>query len=638
MSTSDDLTQAIHALNAFTDRPGSKKRLGRIRASIERLVLCDLNAVKELSQATGNLLGQLSIETVKYDDGIEALLNRVRKKFEEAHRSLKHESASISAGLDELLGEIDLEASGGFDVLNADTPKFEVGDTEEQPEPDLLSTTDSFKTDSTTAQVFATVTPLQKSMYRKLDSFVRAVMDQIGHDHNTQNHNDPESLDLLADLENQADALKVMHRELQVTERNLHELESRRSGVDAATIANLLSRRSSIPQIETHDEKGVLNKTVAVELCGIINNGLDRLKRRYQADSLSLHLYMNESEFVIEIAMAAEEFQIEKIRELAIERDLIKANTLLDDHQLVQFAWLLWDADHHDNSVLKPMIEKSCAVDVSMSEDQTLTFKVRLDANSCILPVITFLFEGDVYALFENDVVGSVSIFDSHVDLQLGTVDLDHREYPILNGESKERGEDILLLDDQSPAAIIVTSVAKPQDVLVRSSSNEFALPFGFNLIMNGLIYPVISARDLIHRVLDTQPEASYDFGTQLIQIVEFDTTALADIARRLKAQGYEIVSTSGVREHIASFQERHPALILIHETAIHNGSLNRLFNACDLRNTHVVSVETLPLSEQRVSTEVKSHRLVNANEDLMQVIDQLLSSIPDTEKSQAVN
>ena len=636
------LSVTIDLLKAFTRDPTSAKLNRKLRQRFQVLADSEIVVMRELSQATRNMLDQLRQATIDYDADVELVLKDVRSALKDLNRQIDKGAEAVVDGLDDILGRIDLVASGGYDFDDDVDREIKSAKEIEQPFPREYSPeSDSGEQHPATygtlnaPSLLDMVLPLQKSVQRKIDSIVRLLTGQTG---SVSDQNVPDGFqthELMASVETRLDNLKKLQQELWDREREISLRARGRTGVDHKVILDRLHEFFPSSHVKKDLEDRLLTEA-AIRLCNVAEPMFRDLANRFASDKLACLFYDWDSQYTLEIKLKSEEIDLETLRKITQDNNVLSSSSILNDRDLVQFFGVYCETDTEFGENIARGISSTCSVEVNFDEIDTWTLTLQIYEDCCTRRVIPFEFCGDSYALYDDGNIDVISIGDRRVDLLWGEVKTTDCEYPILNRGSADEGNDVLLIRYPSPAAVVVTKVQRPQAVSWPPSANEFARPYGFANGLKDSNHLVLSPDDLVRYVKEADATQPTFQNNHRIQIIGSNDGESASLALQLESMGFDAICTATAPETFEYLQERHPWLVVIFATDENSNTVVRIVEGWDFRDTHLVVLGEQVEAAEFEMAESKTRHYVSSNMELAKIVDSLSRDQSDPAESQS--
>jgi chemosensory pili system protein ChpA (sensor histidine kinase/response regulator) len=361
---------------------------------------------------------------------------------------------------------------------------------------------------------------------------------------------------------------------------------------------------------EIEFERTVLNRVVAPlehMLRNAIDHGIEDAKTRQQAGKASIakiaiDLSKEGAELIIKLSDDGAGLNLLKIRKKAEERGLINPDTVINDHDLMQFV-----LEHGFSTAAKLTTTsgRGVGMDVAISEIKQLggslrihskasegtTFEIRLPLSLTITQALLVQVGEETMAIPMNHVEAVMRLPRADV---IGTVD-DERHYQYMDNSyrifnlGKLLGLGDIVLDGlpliptllvriaDRRVALLVDGIKGSKEIVVKSVGSQIDVIrwiAGATILGDGRVVLILDMPTLTrvdtptsHYVSPTKSEIEMveeETSTKTIMIVDDSITVRKVTARFLKRQGMDVLTAKDGIDAIAQLQERVPDLMLL--------------------------------------------------------------------------
>lgn len=636
------LSVTIDLLQEFERDPSSEQIQRNLCQQLENLAETEVVSLRELAQAAANLVEQIGQGTVEVEDDVVLLIKEAGSTLKDFYSQIGNVHSPRPDELDEILGRIDLAASGGYDFSDEESSIADGSrDTQNAirqpwaPKTDDVDIGDSGAS-GVSALLVSKIVPLQKTISRRIQSMLGMFSSRDGNLSGAGMVQGSGWRGFVDAMEVQFEQLKKLQQELEVNEGELHLRAQLEGGVDRQRLIEELSRFVPASKVQLDHEGDFLNNT-ALYLCETINPPLRELSSCLTTEELELRFFEKDQEYIVALTVSgtSEEPILDTIRKHATEREVLEPTSVLDDKDLLQFAGLYFDSSTEEPENLRRLIASPCAVEVTSPEEKTWSVTFRISKDCFAQSVVVFDYQGEHYGLYRDEFFDFVSIGDPRVDSSWGEVKMAQGSFPIVNQEGSSGERNVVLLNDPSHVGVVVGKLHRPASIMNRPSANEFARPYGFTTTVNGSNVLVLAPDDLLHLIREEPVEVSDRSTSERIQVLGDSHGVGTSFASRLKEIGFDAICTHTVSETIASFQELRPALLAITSMDESKSVVKQLVAVHTTANTHLVlwGVQDEPATPE--GAEWKTCNWVDNESAAIELADKLLVTGTDESEVQ---
>jgi len=358
---------------------------------------------------------------------------------------------------------------------------------------------------------------------------------------------------------------------------------------------------------EIEFERTVLNRVVAPlehMLRNAIDHGIEDAKTRQQAEKASIakitiDLSKEGAELIIKLSDDGAGLNLLKIRKKAEERGLIKPETVINDHELMQFV-----LEHGFSTAAKLTTTsgRGVGMDVAISEIKQLggslrihskategtTFEIRLPLSLTITQALLVQIGEETMAIPMNHVEAVMRLPRAEV---IDTDDERHYQYMDNSYRIFNLGKLLGLSDivlDGLPliptllvrtadrrVALLVDGIKGSKEIVVKSVGPQIDVIrwiAGATILGDGRVVLILDMPTLTRVDTSTSHYVSppvidrveEEISTKTIMIVDDSITVRKVTARFLKRQGMDVLTAKDGIDAIAQLQERVPDLMLL--------------------------------------------------------------------------
>lgn len=512
------------------------------RESLDRL--CDSLEMgsKSNEDPTFELFGALTNYVYQLRDGAIHVTPDTTSLFRKA-QSLLDEDSSSRRGIsfdDEvanLLERIDLEASGGFDALEAgEVPGFD------KP---TGSESTSLRIHNTLHRLRASLEAIENST---AENYSGAPITRMVSKHRSL-------LDSLIPPPHANHALPL------TTLEELPSLQLTFSGVELDV-----------------DEEGVVHPTYIP----LLSSFLTQLANDLSIDKIrDTQVTREHDELEIQLTFHTSNTQVSALRTRAIEQGFLHADALLDEEVAIDHLLLSETARAHEpliqSSDLFMQLQSLCAKVVVKATDETACVTTTLPANVNLEDVTVFKLNGEKYALLTESVAEIIysTSTDNNENRPSRTNDFESYRVSRLSNSNGNNGACLLTNNNGNQIALFI-------DQLEPSGQLPILEPLGANTYVGGAVclldrrLVVLLSHDDLDDAETTMPISRESPRFRLLML------GTLSIASRLNRHVWKLSPSEGELDATAKFQEQHPHAILVeqHDLATYRNLLahvNRL-------------------------------------------------------------
>ena len=365
-------------------------------------------------------------------------------------------------------------------------------------------------------------------------------------------------------------------------------------------------------------DRSVLDRMVAPlehMIRNAVDHGIETEQQRTEAGkpaagSIAITTYRQGGDIVIHLADDGRGLDVQRIRQIALERDLISEDAALSDHEIAQF---IFHPGFSTSDSVSQISGRGVGMDVVNSEVRqcggsveietsagqgtqfTIVLPFTLSVNRALMINVT----GDHYALSLNSIDGVHFMSSSAIDTALqngGTISYAGTQYELcylgtlLNPEVTRRSDNldvdtalVLFHSDNRRFAVQVDEIIGTKEIVVKTLGPQFSgVPGlgGATILSDGQVVVIIDLNELARVAIADlprvggdkkviEPSQSSDSGVSIdispcVLVVDDSVTVRKVTSRILRRQGYRVLTAKDGIEALKSMQEEIPAVILL--------------------------------------------------------------------------
>jgi len=360
-------------------------------------------------------------------------------------------------------------------------------------------------------------------------------------------------------------------------------------------------------------DRSVLDRMVAPlehMIRNAVDHGIETEQQRKEAGkpetgSIAITTYRQGGDIVIHLADDGRGLDVERIRQIALEKELISEDAALSEHEIAQF---IFHPGFSTSDAVSQISGRGVGMDVVNSEVRqcggsvdietsagrgtqfTIVLPFTLSVNRALMINVT----GDHYALSLNSIDGVHFMSSSAVEEAMqsgGNISYAGSQYELcylgtlLNPEIKRRSDNldadaalVLFHSDNRRFAVQVDEIVGTKEIVVKTLGPQFSgVPGlgGATILSDGQVVVIIDLNELarvafadVPRINQadkspTQTMTSIDLSPSIL-VVDDSVTVRKVTSRILRRQGYRVLTAKDGIEALKSMQEEIPAVILL--------------------------------------------------------------------------
>ena len=366
-------------------------------------------------------------------------------------------------------------------------------------------------------------------------------------------------------------------------------------------------------------DRSVLDRMVAPlehMIRNAVDHGIESEQQRKAAGksetgSIVITTYRQGGDIVIHLADDGRGLDVERIRQIALEKELISEDAALSEHEIAQF---IFHPGFSTSDAVSQISGRGVGMDVVNSEVRqcggsvdietsagrgtqfTIVLPFTLSVNRALMINVT----GDHYALSLNSIDGVHFMSPSAVETAMqdgGVISYAGSQYELcylgtlLNPEISRRADNfdvdaalVLFHSDNRRFAVQVDEIVGTKEIVVKTLGPQFSgVPGlgGATILSDGQVVVIIDLNELARvafadlprvgqagtQALDSDslinPAMSIDLSPCIL-VVDDSVTVRKVTSRILRRQGYRVLTAKDGIEALKSMQEEIPAVILL--------------------------------------------------------------------------
>ncbi len=366
-------------------------------------------------------------------------------------------------------------------------------------------------------------------------------------------------------------------------------------------------------------DRSVLDRMVAPlehMIRNAVDHGIESEQQRKEAGkpatgSIAITTYRQGGDIVIHLADDGRGLDVERIRQIALEKELISADAALSEHEIAQF---IFHPGFSTSDSVSQISGRGVGMDVVNSEVRqcggsveietsagqgtqfTIVLPFTLSVNRALMINVT----GDHYALSLNSIDGVHFMSSSAIDSALqsgGVISYAGSQYELcylgtlLNPEVTRRSDNldvdtalVLFHSDNRRFAVQVDEIVGTKEIVVKTLGPQFSgVPGlgGATILSDGQVVVIIDLNELARVAIVDLPRvtqggksaaelnpssnsgASIDIAPCVL-VVDDSVTVRKVTSRILRRQGYRVLTAKDGVEALKSMQDEIPAVILL--------------------------------------------------------------------------
>jgi chemosensory pili system protein ChpA (sensor histidine kinase/response regulator) len=365
-------------------------------------------------------------------------------------------------------------------------------------------------------------------------------------------------------------------------------------------------------------DRSVLDRMVAPlehMIRNAVDHGIESEQQRKEAGkpetgSIAITTYRQGGDIVIHLADDGRGLDVERIRQIALEKELISEDAALSEHEIAQF---IFHPGFSTSDAVSQISGRGVGMDVVNSEVRqcggsvdietsagrgtqfTIVLPFTLSVNRALMINVT----GDHYALSLNSIDGVHFMSSSAVDTAMqdgGVISYAGSQYELcylgtlLNPEITRRADNldadaalVLFHSDNRRFAVQVDEIVGTKEIVVKTLGPQFSgVPGlgGATILSDGQVVVIIDLNELARvafadvprvghagKALDSDSPTSMAMSIDIspcILVVDDSVTVRKVTSRILRRQGYRVLTAKDGIEALKSMQEEIPAVILL--------------------------------------------------------------------------
>ena len=367
-------------------------------------------------------------------------------------------------------------------------------------------------------------------------------------------------------------------------------------------------------------DRSVLDRMVAPlehMIRNAIDHGIEAEQQRLEAGkpatgSIAITTYRQGGDIVIHLADDGRGLDVDRIRQIALEKELISEDAALSEHEIAQF---IFHPGFSTSDAVSQISGRGVGMDVVNSEVRqcggsvdietsagrgtqfTIVLPFTLSVNRALMINVT----GDHYALSLNSIDGVHFMSPSAVEEAMqggGVIGYAGSQYELcylgtlLNPEISRRSDNldadaalVLFHSDNRRFAVQVDEIVGTREIVVKTLGPQFSgVPGlgGATILSDGQVVVIIDLNELARVAFadmprinpaekqalesgkpSTQGMAPIDLSPSIL-VVDDSVTVRKVTSRILRRQGYRVLTAKDGIEALKSMQEEIPAVILL--------------------------------------------------------------------------
>ncbi len=367
-------------------------------------------------------------------------------------------------------------------------------------------------------------------------------------------------------------------------------------------------------------DRSVLDRMVAPlehMIRNAVDHGIESEQQRTEAGkpatgSIAITTYRQGGDIVIHLADDGRGLDVDRIRQIAIEKELMSADAALSEHEIAQF---IFHPGFSTSDAVSQISGRGVGLDVVNSEVRqcggtvdietsagrgaqfTIVLPFTLSVNRALMINVT----GDHYALSLNSIDGVHFMSSNAIEEAMqggGVISYAGSQYELcylgtlLNAEISRRSDNldadaalVLFHSDNRRFAVQVDEIVGTREIVVKTLGPQFSgVPGlgGATILSDGQVVVIIDLNELARVACadlpsisqtDQQALESAQSSTQgissiglspAILVVDDSVTVRKVTSRILRRQGYRVLTAKDGIEALKSMQEEIPAVILL--------------------------------------------------------------------------
>jgi len=360
-------------------------------------------------------------------------------------------------------------------------------------------------------------------------------------------------------------------------------------------------------------DRSVLDRMVAPlehMIRNAVDHGIESEQQRKEAGkpetgSIAITTYRQGGDIVIHLADDGRGLDVERIRQIALEKELISEDAALSEHEIAQF---IFHPGFSTSDAVSQISGRGVGMDVVNSEVRqcggsvdietsagrgtqfTIVLPFTLSVNRALMINVT----GDHYALSLNSIDGVHFMPSSAVEEAMqsgGVISYAGSQYELcylgtlLNPEVSRRSDNlnadaalVLFHSDNRRFAVQVDEIIGTKEIVVKSLGPQFSgVPGlgGATILSDGQVVVIIDLNELARVAFADVPRisqadkspiqaiSSIDLAPSIL-VVDDSVTVRKVTSRILRRQGYRVLTAKDGIEALKSMQEEIPAVMLL--------------------------------------------------------------------------
>ena len=360
-------------------------------------------------------------------------------------------------------------------------------------------------------------------------------------------------------------------------------------------------------------DRSVLDRMVAPlehMIRNAVDHGIESEQQRKEAGkpetgSIAITTYRQGGDIVIHLADDGRGLDVQRIRQIALEKELISEDAALSEHEIAQF---IFHPGFSTSDAVSQISGRGVGMDVVNSEVRqcggtvdietsagrgtqfTIVLPFTLSVNRALMINVT----GDHYALSLNSIDGVHFMSSSAVEEAMqsgGLISYAGSQYELcylgtlLNPEIRRRSDNldedaalVLFHSDNRRFAVQVDEIVGTKEIVVKTLGPQFSgVPGlgGATILSDGQVVVIIDLNELARVAFadvprinqtdksSTQAIASIDLSPSIL-VVDDSVTVRKVTSRILRRQGYRVLTAKDGIEALKSMQEEIPAVMLL--------------------------------------------------------------------------
>jgi chemosensory pili system protein ChpA (sensor histidine kinase/response regulator) len=365
-------------------------------------------------------------------------------------------------------------------------------------------------------------------------------------------------------------------------------------------------------------DRSVLDRMVAPlehMIRNAVDHGIESEQQRKEAGkpetgSIAITTYRQGGDIVIHLADDGRGLDVERIRQIALEKELISEDAALSEHEIAQF---IFHPGFSTSDAVSQISGRGVGMDVVNSEVRqcggsvdietsagrgtqfTIVLPFTLSVNRALMINVT----GDHYALSLNSIDGVHFMSSSAVEAAMkdgGVISYAGSQYELcylgtlLNPDITRRADNldadaalVLFHSDNRRFAVQVDEIVGTKEIVVKTMGPQFSgVPGlgGATILSDGQVVVIIDLNELARvafadlprvgqggKALDSDSPIGLNMSIDLspcILVVDDSVTVRKVTSRILRRQGYRVLTAKDGIEALKSMQEEIPAVILL--------------------------------------------------------------------------